>query len=402
MLKKIFLLLIINISPVLAQEKVQWEPDIQRALEKAKASGKLVFVEAYLPTCPACQAMEPNFSDREVVEKLNTGFVNYKMDLSVPGARKFLDDKRIKLPSFPQFLFFDGEGQLMHQGEAHPTPASVLEVAADALDPEKWSSNYKMRFDQGYRDFSFLVKFGSYTRLTMDTLYNLKAVDALYEIFPKENLGGSLSWSVTKKVVTNTDNGFFLYWIDHVPQAGELEKAAGHAGYEMTALGLIIEQTAYSAASKQQYTVEKVDLLKIYMEKVGAGQYADMFLWEHRMLANLREGKPVEALATGEKAVGLFRENGPSLIYVTRVFNDHFPDNAYIASATNWLKTARPLLKENSYLAEYHYELSRLNRRAEDVAGAEKNAAEALRLARLAKADTRKFEALLKEVSKKS
>lgn len=402
MLKRIFLTIsIAGFLPALAQEKVQWEPDIQQALEKAKASGKLLFVEAYLPTCPACQAMEPNFSDKEVAAKFNAGFVNYKMDLSVPGARKFLDDRKIELPSFPQFLFFDGNGRLMHHAEANPTPASVLEVATDALDPAKWSSRYQERFDQGYRDFTFLVKFGAYTRLSMDALYNHKAADALYEIFPKEDLGGSLSWSVTKKVVTDIDNGFFRYWIEHISQAGELEKAAGHPGQEMNALGLIVQRVVFSPASRQ-YSVEKVDILKSYMEKVGAGQYADMILWEHRMLANLREGKPAEALAAGEKAAGLFRENGPSLIYVTHIFNDNFPDNSYVAPATEWLKTARPLLKDNSYLAEYHYELSRLNSRAGDAAAAGKNAAEALRLAGLAKIDTGKFEALVKEVSKKS
>lgn len=392
MLKHVFLLLVVSVSSVEAQEKVQWEPDIQQALEKARTSGKLLFVEAYLPTCPACQAMEPNFSDKGVAAKFNTGFVNYKMDLSVQGARKFLDDRKIQLPSFPQFLFFDGSGKLVHHGEAHPTPASVLAVAAEALDPAQWSSNYKARFDEGYRDPGFLVKFGTYTRLTMDTL-NRKVADALYENFPKEDLGSSLSWSVTKKVVTDTDNGFFRYWIDHVPQAAELEKASGHAGYEMTALGMIVQNTAFSPVSKQ-YSVEKVDLLKSYMEKVGAGQYVDAFLWEHRMLANLREGRKPEALAAGEKAASFFRENGPSLIYLTHVFNDSFPDADYIPSAAHWLKTARPMLKDNAYLAEYHYELSRLNRKAGNAAEASKNAAEALRLARLAGITTARFEAL--------
>ncbi|MCD8538503.1 MAG: hypothetical protein LRY55_01145, partial [Leadbetterella sp.] len=136
-------------------------------------------------------------------------------------------------------------------------------------------------------------------------------------------------------------------------------------------LGLIVQGAVLNPESKQ-YNLEKIDLLKTYMEKIGAAQYADMFLWEQRMLANLRAGKPAEALASGEQAAGLFRENGPSLIYVTHVFNDHFPDNTYNAAAAGWLKTARPLLKDNAYLAEYHYELSRLNRRAGDAAGAAK------------------------------
>lgn len=398
MLKKIFLIIpFIGFLGASAQDKVQWEPDIRQALDKARASGKVLFVEAYLPTCPACQAMEPNFSDPQVAARFNTGFVNYKMDLSVEGARKFLDDRKINIPSFPQFLFFDGNGKLVHHGEAHPTPASVLDVATEALDPEKWSSNYRKKFDQGYRDFTFLVKFGSYTRVSMDTLYNHKVVNALYESLPAEELGSSLSWSLTKKVVMDTDNGFFRYWIDHIPQAAALEKAGGHAGYEMNALGVIVQGTVFSPASKKHSSLDKVDLLKSYMEKVGAGQYADAILWEHRMLAQLREGQKAEALATGEKTAAIFRDNGPSLIYLTHVFNDNFPDSGYITSATGWLKTARPMLKENAYLAEYHYELSRLNRKAGNTAEAGKNATEALRLGRLAGINTGRFEALINE-----
>lgn len=394
MLKNIFLLLILISFGAGAQEKVQWEPDIQKALGKAKASGKLLFVEAFLPTCPACQAMEPNFSDKEVAAKFNAGFVNYKMDLNVPGARKFLDDRRIDLPSLPQFLFFDGDGQLIHQGEAHPTPASLLEVAGDALDPEKWTSRYRERFDRGDRDFTFLVKFGAFTRLSLDTLYNPKVVNALFETFPKEELGDNLSWALTKKVVIDIDNGFFLYWIDHIPRAAELEKAAGHNGYETTALGLIVQRTVFGPASKR-YNAEKVELLKTYMERLGFGQHADMVLWEHRVLARLREGNQADALVAGEKAATIFRDNGPSLIYVTHVFNDNYPDGGYIASAHKWLKTARPMLKDNNYLAEYHYELGRLNQKAGNAAEKTKNATEALRLGRLAGIPTERFEALL-------
>ncbi|MBX2953754.1 MAG: DUF255 domain-containing protein [Leadbetterella sp.] len=395
MLKKTFLLFgLTGFLGASAQDKVQWEPDIQQALDKAKATGKVLFVEAYLPTCPACQAMEPNFSDPQVAARFNTGFVNYKMDLSVEGARKFLDDRRVEIPSFPQFLFFDGEGKLVHHGEAHPTPASVLEVAADALDPEKWSSNYRKRFDEGYRDFTFLVKFGAYTRVSMDTLYNPKVVDALYNSFAPEDRGSSLSWSVTKKVVNDTENGFFRYWIEHIPEAAALEKAGGHAGNEMNTLGLMVQRTVFSPASKQ-YSLEKVDLLKSYMEKVGAGPYADFVLWEHRMLAQLKVGKKADALATGEKTADIFRNNGASLIYLTHIFNDNFPDNDYVPAATKWLKTARPMLKENAYLAEYHYELGRLNRKSGDTAEATKNATEALRLGRLAGIPTERFEALL-------
>lgn len=370
---------------------VLWQADLNQAMTKAKAAGKLVFVEAYLPTCPACQAMEPNFSKKEVADKYNAGFINYKMDLSKPGARKFLDDKKIYVPSFPQFFFFDGDGKIVHQSEARPTLESVLDVANDALDKNNWSSNYKQRFESGDREFNFLVKYGVYTRVIMDTLQNHKVANELFQVFPKEDLGSNLSWLATKKVVTDIDNGFFKYWVEHIPQAAELEKNAGHAGQEMGIFGGIVQNSIFTPRAKE-YSTEKLTYLRECMNKIQAGQYADTYLWEFETIAKIREGKPDEALKIGEKMVQKFGQNGPSLIFIAKVFNDNFKDNTYINTANSWLNTAKPMLKENNHLAEYYYELARINKKEGKTDLTMKNATEALKYAKLAKIDLKKFE----------
>jgi thiol-disulfide isomerase/thioredoxin len=399
-MKKISLLFILFLTVFhsFSQTKVTWEPDVYKALEKAKASGKLLFVEAYLPTCPACQAVEPNFSNAEVAAKYNENFVNFKMDVSKnDGPRKFLDERGIRLPSFPQFLFFDGEGNLAHQGEVSPTVASINGVADDAKTPENRSSNYKKRFENGERSINFLVKYGVYTRLMTDTLNNHLVADALYEVFPKEEIGTEMSWAVTKKVVACIDNGFFKYWIDNIPKAAELEKKAGHGGQEMNTLGGIVQSSLFSKESRS-YNTEKVNLMRGYMKKIGAGEYADAYLWEYESLAKIREGKKEEALEIGKRTSQKFAQNGASQIFIAKVFTDNYPDKSYVPVALEWLKLAKPLLKENNHLAEYHFELARLNQKQDNAAEAKKNATEAVRLAKLAKSDTKKFEVLLKEL----
>jgi thioredoxin-related protein len=399
-MKKISLLFILFLTVFhsFSQTKVTWEPDVYKALEKAKASGKLLFVEAYLPTCPACQAVEPNFSNAEVAAKYNDNFVNFKMDVSKnDGPRKFLDERGIRLPSFPHFLFFDGDGNLAHQGEVSPTVASINGVADDAKTPENRSSNYKKRFENGERSINFLVKYGVYTRLMTDTLNNHLVADALYEVFPKEEIGTEMSWAVTKKVVACIDNGFFKYWIDNIPKAAELEKKAGHGGQEMNTLGGIVQSSLFSKEPRS-YNSDKINLMRGYMKKIGAGEYADAYLWEYESLAKIREGKKEEALEIGKRTSQKFAQNGASQIFIAKVFTDNYPDKSYVPVALEWLKLAKPLLKENNHVAEYHFELARLNQKQDNAAEAKKNATEALRLAKLAKSDTKKFEALLKEL----
>jgi thiol-disulfide isomerase/thioredoxin len=399
-MKKNLLLLFLFLSAFysFSQTKVNWEQDVNKALATAKATGKFLFVEVYLPTCPACQAVEPNFSHPEVAAKYNASFINYKMDVSNPnGPRKFLEDRGIRLPSYPQFLFFDGDGNLVHQGEVSPTVSSINGVADDALKPENRSSNFNARFANGERDMNFLVRYGVFTKMTGDTLNNHRVADVLFEGFPKDQLGSETSWAITKKVVSCVDNGFFKYWIANIPLAAEFEKKAGHAGQEINSLGGIVQSSLFSNEPRG-YTSEKLNLMRGYMLKVGAGEYADVYLWEYDSLAKIREGQKEEALEIGKRTSKKFEQNGASQIFITKVFTDNYPDNSYLPAALEWLKIAKPQLKENNHLAEYHYELARINLKQENAAQAKINAVEALKYAKLAKTDTKKFDALLAKI----
>lgn len=376
-------------SSLFAQTTVNWEPDLETALSKAKASGKLVFVEAYLPTCPACKAMEPQFSSKAVATLYNGSFVNYKMNLSIEGARGFLDERKIEIPSFPQFLFFNGEGELVHQGEAMPLPEAVVALGKEALDPSMWSSNFVKQFEAGNRDFDFLIKYGTYARVARDHQASKKVTEALWTVFPKEQIGGNLSWQVTKKVVNDTENEFFRYWIDRIPEAAAFEKAEGHEGQEMQVLARIVQQTLFSPESKL-FSSDKIEILERYMKQVGAGQYADAFLWEHRVRASLREGIYAAATGHGEKAIELYKQNGPAMLYVVQVFTTHVP--GYVPATLTWLQRAQPMLKENSHLAEYYYQMSLVSRKRGNIEESKSYAAEALAKAKLANVTLEKFE----------
>lgn len=377
-------------TTVIDKNQVTWVPDITEALAKAKATGKLLFVECYSPTCPICQSIEPYFSTPEIAEKYNTDFVSYKLDVGVAEHVKFLNDRNIWLPSFPQFLFFDGDGKLVHQGEVTATTESILSVANDAMTPEKRTGNYKARFEKGERNFDFLVKYAVYSRLVKDTLENQKAANALYEIYPKADMNTETSWAAMKKTVTSVDNGFFQHWINNQATAKAYEKKAGHQESEVeSVLGGII-QTSILKDGKS-YSTAKINEMKGFIRKAGAADYADTFVWEYEVLANLREGKKDAALKVGQNMAKSFANSGASLVYITKVFNDKYPDNGYIASATEWLKAANPLVNEKNHLAEYNYEVARLSLKAGDRELAKRSAQDALNVAKSAGLDTKKY-----------
>jgi hypothetical protein len=310
---------------------------------------------------------------------------------------KFLNDRNIYLPSFPQFLFFDGDGKIVHQAEVTPDIKTIVTAAETALIPDKRAANYKARYDKGDRTLELLVQLAAYARLTKDTTLAITAADEVFKIYPKDQLNSETSWKLTKKCVTDMENGFAVHWFNNVATAAAFEKKDGHAGNENNILGGIIQSSLYSQRG-QNYGTAKLNLVKKYMNLSGAGQYIENVTWEFDLKALIREGKPEQALAIGERMAAKFGANGQSLVYVARVFNDFYPNKNYAPKATAWLNKAKGLLKEDKFLAEYYFESAKLNQKSGDLAKAKADAQQARNLASKAQVDLTKFSALIEKL----
>jgi thiol-disulfide isomerase/thioredoxin len=381
-------------AKVINEKEITWNTDINAALQEAKNRGELLFVECYSPTCPYCMAIEPFFKEAEVAKKYNSNFVNYKLNVTEADQVKFLNDRNIWLPSFPMFLYFDGEGNLVHQSSVDPSIESLNGNADDALNEKTRASSYAKRFKDGERSIKFLSDYASYTRVTKDTLAGLASANALYEIYPKEKLGSAESWSLTKKAVSDIENGFAEYWFTHAAQAAAFEAKEGHADNQNNILGGILQNSLYSPRG-QIYNLTQLKNIRGYMTLINAGEYADNVLWEFEAKAMMRENKTPQALALGNKMVNAFKGNGSAHVYITRVFNDNFPDKSYISNAKTWLTNALPTITQDNVKAEYYYEMARLNQKAGDLDEARKNAKSAKELATKIDSKLTKFDTLI-------
>ena len=193
------------------------------------------------------------------------------------------------------------------------------------------------------------------------------------------------------------ENGFAVHWFNNVATAAAFEKKDGHAGNENNILGGIIQSSLYGKRG-QNYGTAKLNLVKKYMNLTGAGQYIENVTWEFDVKALIREGKPEQALAIGERIAAKFSTNGQSLVYITRVFNDYYPNKNYAPKASSWLNKAKSLLKEDQYLAEYYFESAKLNQKTGDIAKAKADAQQARNLASKAQVDLTKFSALIEKL----
>lgn len=379
------------------ESEVTWNPDFDKALAEAKSLNQLLFVEAYSPTCPVCQTIEPFFKDPAVAKTYNTNFVNYKLDVGKQEQVIHINKRNIFLPSFPKFLFFNGDGELVHASDVVAGVESINEVAAAALDPNKRGSSFAKRFEDGERSIEFLAEQAAFARVAKDTATAIKAAEALFEIFPKNEINSLKSWKITKKCVVDLDNGFAKHWFNNYGQAKNFEEEEGHAGNQDNILGGIIQSSLFSEKGRN-YSTAKLDQVEAMMKTANAGQYAESFLWEFRVKANIRENKLGKAISIGERMVQVYKDNGSAGVYITKVFTDLFPSDAYLNSARKWLNTSLPKLTQDSQKAEFYYESARVFQKAGDKPKAIAEAEKGIALANAASIPNAKWGSLIAEL----
>ena len=347
---------------------IVWETSIQAAFQKAKALNKPVFVECFHPNCPICMGLEPTLKNAEVGKYYNQNFVNYKLNLSDANQVKFLTSKKIYLPGFPLFLYFDKNQNLLHHTDPINTPKDFVQHAKTAIDPNLQSGGFWKKYQAGNRDVGVMSSLAYLLRITQDTTRNIQVANDLYAAYPKNKLSSVESWEITKKCLMDVENGFAEYWLKNMDAAKKYEAEKGHAGNEMNALGMLVQMAIYSPKASK-YSLAKVNKLKQYMTLIGAGQYVTSNTWQIECQALIREQGQDKAFGFIQNLVN--QTSSPQmLVYYATYYNVNFPDGKYASSVRSWLTKAQPQLKADQDIANMRYESARLYQKAGDSAKA--------------------------------
>ena len=376
---------------------IQFEPTINATFAKAKEQKKLVMIECFHPTCPNCIALEPTLKLPELGKFYNQFFVSNKLDLSDAAKVKFLNEKKLYIPSFPMLLFFDANQNLIHAVEAQNSVTDLVSAGEQARNETKRAGNFKKRYEAGEKTIDVLLGLGVYSRIVMDTTSNFKAMNDLYAIYPKEELSSAQSWLITKKAVMDIDNGFATHWFENMPLAADFSTKEGHPDAEKNALSAIIQANLFSPRASK-YNIGQVEKIQKYMKLVGAGDYILSNTWQAMVIAAENDNRPDVGTAQLTAITASFKTNPKALIYVAKFVSDNAKNDHYLFEAKSAISMAFSQIKENDYptKAEYFFELARINSKEKNAVLARQNAELALKNATLAKIDTRRFLDLLK------
>lgn len=107
----------------------------EEAQSKAKAEKKFLFVDAYTDWCGWCKVMDKEtFSDARVAELMNEKFTSVRIEMETGFGVDVAMKYRVR--SFPQFLVFNPEGDLVYRIFGYSPPEGFIPQLEASLNPE--------------------------------------------------------------------------------------------------------------------------------------------------------------------------------------------------------------------------------------------------------------------------
>ncbi len=129
-----FCLFIISLSVNSAEINFLENPTWSTVLEKAKKEKKMIFLDGYATWCGPCKKMDAEtYKDQAVADYYNTNFINVKFDMEKGEGLTLAE--RYKVQAYPNLMFIDGEGTILHKGVGYLEAADFVNLGKDAKNP---------------------------------------------------------------------------------------------------------------------------------------------------------------------------------------------------------------------------------------------------------------------------
>ena len=143
----LFILTLLQIQPAFSQKGILFsENGLQSALDIAKTERKPVILWCYTTWCPHCKTMkEKVFINKSVIEYLKNTFICVAQDMEKGNGLDL--NKKLKIQSFPTFIFYDSTGNLIYRIEGELNSEAFIQEGKNALSPKKQLPYLKQQFE---------------------------------------------------------------------------------------------------------------------------------------------------------------------------------------------------------------------------------------------------------------
>jgi putative disulphide-isomerase len=240
------------------------ELTLDKALDKAKAEGKLVFVDMYTSWCMPCKYMANTiFPKVEMGEYLNPRFVCLKINAEEGEGVEIA--KRYEVTAFPTFLILNTGGEVQHRiVGGSETATDFIKRVAGGLDENTAIGVLAGRYEKGDRDAAFLANYAR-ALLAVDDQKVFEVADLLLENLNDEQRVDTAYWFVYEhRALTPVGSPNMEYLLAN---AVRFQKSVGEERVnEKIATAFDVKLTNMITGRDKQSGVEAIDAIEKEME----------------------------------------------------------------------------------------------------------------------------------------
>ena len=127
----IFIFFVLSTLSAFGQSSIRfYEISVKEGVEKAKASGKFLFVDTYAVWCIPCKKMKKVFTDKDVASYFNKNYINIKINMDGPNGKTTYNDYDVVF--LPTMMIFDHEGKIKYKTDKLLTAQEFLDIGIQA------------------------------------------------------------------------------------------------------------------------------------------------------------------------------------------------------------------------------------------------------------------------------
>jgi len=364
--KIFFLSLVFAASTVFAQTKnIHFETTTFAEIKvKAKKENKLIFIDAYTVWCGPCKWLAKNvFTNDTVADYFNSKFINAQFDMEKGEGIDLA--KLYEIQCFPNLLFIDGDGKLIHRRAGAMSVQDFMYFAENAFNPQERFSKYKDEYAAKKTDAVFLTEYiGAISRTC------LPFDDILQDYFKTqkdEALTSRANWNIIKNYSSDYKSREFIYLLNNV----ELYNKAYTSDSVATKIMEVFLNGGYSIVYKKD--VKETDYTD-YIEEIKKIKFStqDEVLFNLDVFYYKKNGN-------WKQYIDLVVEKGDTYFHASDVYNnnawaiyEHSDDKIALQKAESWMQKALQKDPEWAFYDTYAAVLFKLNKKQEAKAAATK------------------------------
>ena len=197
-------------SAFLAQNReIKFETSsFEEVKAKAKKENKLIFVDAYTTWCGPCKWMAKSvFTNDTVADYFNANFIATKIDMEKGEGIEFR--KKYQVFCFPNLLFINGDGEVIHRRGGGMPPANFIAFAKEAQGTTNTYQAYAKEYETKKTDAQFLTNYLAYLSKTCMPYDDIVA--SYFETQSLDQLNTRANWNMFFNYVKSYNSKAFNY-----------------------------------------------------------------------------------------------------------------------------------------------------------------------------------------------